>query len=319
MINNKSNAELLKEFDKHVIGHTEAKKMLIKLVNRSKTAHYHKYLAEERTDDIETLSCLLVGASGTGKTHLVNTLQKLVDFPLIRVDATSLGPAGSAAKKGASTIMKDITDNAQIMAHEQGAYHSMYGTVDQTIVFIDEVDKLAEEWVSGSNWQKQTQATLLALVENDEHFKNVSFIFAGAFGGIEEVQKSKNTSSKIGFNSVVEKEELGKVTDKDIIKYGLMPELVGRISDISVLDVLDYDTMETILRQTIIPNKINQLSKFMDVNENTITNEQVHNIIEKAMASGQGARSLKREVEGIFSDLEFNFEVVEEVKLLGKL
>ena len=318
MINNRTNAELLKEFDKHVIGHTEAKKMLIKLVNRSKTAHYHKYLAEERTDDIETLSCLLVGASGTGKTHLVNTLQKLVEFPLIRVDATSLGPAGSAAKKGAASIMKDITDNAQILVREQGSYHSMYGAVDQTIVFIDEVDKLAHEWVSGSNWQKQTQSTLLALVENDEHFKNVSFIFAGAFGGIEDFQESDSTASTMGFGGRVEKEKLGKVTDRDIIKYGLMPEFVGRINDISVLDVLDYDTMEKILRQTIIPNKIKQLSKFMDVDRNTITHEQVHNLVERAMESGQGARSLKREVEKIFSDLEFNFEVIEDVKMLSK-
>jgi ATP-dependent Clp protease ATP-binding subunit ClpX len=316
MIHTKTNAQLLKEFDKYVIGHQEAKKALIKLVNRSKTAHYHKYLAEEKTEDIETLSCLLIGPSGTGKTHLVNTLQKLVSFPLIRVDATTLGPNGSAASGGIDTVIKDMTSNAQVLAQSSHEYHSAYGALDQTIVFIDEFDKLAHEWESTGGWMRRTQATLLTLIENDEQFKNVSFIFAGAFGGIEEVQERENNTS-IGFNSTVEKGEIKQVTDRDVIKYGLMPELVGRIGDICVLDVVDYETMETILRKTIIPNKIDQLSKFMDVNDTAITDDMIDELINNALESGQGARSLKRGVERVFSEMEFNFEVVEDMKLLG--
>jgi ATP-dependent Clp protease ATP-binding subunit ClpX len=319
MIYNKTNAELLKEFDRHVIGHTKAKKALIKLVNRSKTAHYHKYLAENKTEEIETLSCLLVGPSGTGKTHLVNTLQKMVNFPLIRVDATNLGPDGSSASKCADDVVKEITNNAQLLAQSSYDYHSAYGALDQTIVFIDEFDKLANEWESSGSWQRRTQATLLKLLESDDGLQNVSFIMAGAFGGIEQVQESSNTESKIGFSSqsAGKVEKVDTITDRDIIKYGIMPELVGRISSIEVLDILNAETMRTILDETIIPQKIDQLRLFMNVDNMSITNDQRNKLVETAMESGQGARSLKRGVEDILTDLEFNYEVVDDVKLIG--
>ena len=318
MIYNKTNAELLKEFDKHVVGHTEAKKMLISLVNRSKTAHYHKYLSPTPSDDIETTNCLLIGGSGTGKTHLVNTLQKLVDFPLIRVDATQLGPSGSVAPMTVDKLLKEVIANASELVYdiEDNCYHSLEGTVDQTIVFIDEVDKLSDAYSQkDSNWNKQTQSTLLTLLENHEGLGNVSFILAGAFVGLENKVEAK---SGIGFNKVDVEEEFKEVTDKDIIKFGMMPELIGRLSSIKMLDVLEYKDMKKILENIIIPQKVEQLSRFVYVPKKFVKPRQKKAMIERALESGQGARSLKREVNALFADLEFNFEVVEDIKLLTK-
>lgn len=318
MIHNKTNKELLKEFDKHVVGHTEAKKMLISLVNRSKTAHYHKYLSPTPSDDIETSNCLLIGGSGTGKTHLVNTLQKLVKFPLIRVDATQLGPSGSVAPMNAEKLLKEIVSNASDLTYDEdnAFYHSLEGTVDQTIVFIDEVDKLSDAYSQkDSNWNKQTQSTLLTLLENSEEFKNISFILAGAFVGLENKVEAK---SGIGFNKIDIEEEFTEVTDKDIIKFGMMPELIGRLSSIKMLDVLEYKEMKKILEDIVIPQKITQLSRFVYVPKNFVKPRQKKVMIERALESGQGARSLKREVNALFADLEFNFEVVGDIKLLPK-
>ena len=317
MIHNPTNAELLKEFDLHVIGHTKAKKALINLVNRSKTSHYHKYLSHTPSDDIETVNCLLVGPSGTGKTHLVNTLQKIVNFPLIRVDATQLGHAGSVAAMNADKLAKAIHNNAMELSYnkEYPQYHSIEGITDQTIVFIDEIDKISSSFdQQGSNWNKQTQSSLLTLLENTSELKNVSFILAGAFVGLEPKTEEKVS---IGFNrDTTPPVGAGEVTDKDIINFGMMPELIGRLNNINVLDTLDYDVMEQILEKTILPQKIGQLSKFMYMKDGFISKEEKKGMIETALDSGQGARSLKREVDKVFSDLEFDYEVVEESKQL---
>lgn len=318
MINDKTNKEILKEMDKLVIGHTKAKKMLISLVNRSKTAYYHKFLSPTPTDDIETTNCLLIGDSGTGKTHLVNTLQKLVNFPLIKVDATQLGPSGSVAPMNTDKLLKDIVEKAQQLVYDidDSQYHSVEGAVDQTIVFIDEVDKLSDAFSQkDSNWNKQTQATLLNILENTEEFKNVSFILAGAFVGLQTEVVAKNG---IGFNKEDIEAELKPVTDKCIISYGMMPELVGRINSVNILDKLEHEDMTKILEKTIIPQKIKQLKRFMYIPDNFITKKQKKDMVNRALESGQGARSLKREVNHLFADLEFDFEVVEETKLLTK-
>lgn len=308
MINNRSNARLLKEFDKRVIGHTKAKKMLISLVNRSKTASYYKNVPNNPTDAIETMNCMLIGGSGTGKTHLVNVLKDLVDFPLIRVDATQLNPAG-AKGDGAEDILKDILEQAKELAMEEPepTYIDVQNKIDQTIVFIDEVDKISTSFESNGdgNWNKQTQATLLNLFENNEMFKNVSYILAGAFVGLQPRQEKRIT---IGFNKEDEVEEVKEITDRDVINFGMMPELIGRLSGVMVLDTLEYDDMKKILYDAVLPEKIKQLERFMQIPEDIISEEQEKSMIERALSSGQGARSLKREVNNLFADLEFNYE-----------
>lgn len=308
MIHNKTNAEILKEFDKHVIGHTKAKKMLISLINRSKTAHYHKYLLDDAENDIENMNCMLIGGSGTGKTYLVKVLQNLVSFPLIYVDATRLEPTGGSKTMDSKALLKIITDNAwSLVGKEHSQYHSLQGTIDQTVVFIDEIDKLAKPFESSGNWNTQIQSGLLSIIESQEQFSKVSFILAGAFSDLKPESSFK---AGIGFNREEIKEEEKQITDRDIIGYGLMPELVGRLNNITCLDVLEYEDMEHILNKVLLPGKIAQLSKFVEIKDNIVTKEMEKEMIDKALVSGQGVRALKRELDTIFSDIEFDFEVV---------
>lgn len=318
MINNKSNAEILEEFDKLVVGHTQAKKMLINLVNRSKVSHYHKYLSyDNHTDEIETLSCLLIGASGTGKTFMVKTLQKLVDFPLVCIDATRLEPNGGGSKStDAKFLLKMIVENAErLVAIPNNRYHSLEGTVDQTVVFIDEIDKLAKPFESSGNWNNQIQSGLLSVLEGSEGFEKVSFILAGAFSDLRE-EKSVRTSIGFHTSEVIEKEEV--ISDKAVIQYGLMPELVGRLHSIVLLDEMTYDVMDEILHTMLLPQRLAQLSLIGVDGEGAVSVSVQDTIIEEALTSGQGVRSLKRSLNLLFNELEFNYEenLGEEVKQL---
>ncbi len=168
MINYKTNKELLESYDKLVVGHTEAKKSLINLLNRSKIRHYQKWVALEHKDFlIDPGKCLLIGGSGTGKTFLVECLQKLVDFPLVKIDATRLTLTGAGDGIKSSHIYDLIYQNAKILAElKTGYWHSIGGIIDQTILFIDEIDKLA--WGSKGEsdaWNKRVQSNFLQIFE----------------------------------------------------------------------------------------------------------------------------------------------------------
>ena len=309
MIHNKTNAELLVEFDKLVIGHTEAKKVLISLVNRSKMAHYYKYLAPMYGDepaDVQTSSCMLIGKSGTGKTFLMQTLQKLVDFPLVCIDATRLEPTGGKTDQDAKYVLKMIYENAErLVADPSNGYHSLEGTIDQTVVFIDEIDKLAKAFESSGNWNRQIQSGLLSILESDKAFSKVSFVLAGAFA---DLKKETHTPTSIGFHKAEVTELDTTITDRDIINYGLMPELVGRLSNIVRLEVLTDETMRTILNTVLLPSKVHELS-LMGINvPETLDKDQEDTIIKLALDSEMGVRSLKRELTHIFNDLEFDYE-----------
>ena len=316
MLNYKTNAEILEEFDKIVVGHTKAKKMLISLVNRSKIGHYHKYLSQENpTDDIESINCLLVGASGTGKTFMVRTLHKLVSFPLVTLDATRLGPVGGSEGITVKDIAKLIVENArECMVADPLQYFSLEGTIDQTVVFIDEIDKRAKPFESSGTWNLQIQASLLSLLEGEEGLGKVSFIFAGAFS---DLRAERGVKKSIGFHSAaVEDKKDDDITDRDVIKYGLMPELVGRLSSIVTLDEMTYEMMDKILHEMLIPERLAQL-QLMGVDASSAVNAEVEDtMIEEALESGQGVRSLKRGLTTLFNEVEFNYEQMQDLPLL---
>ena len=318
MIHNKTNAELLVEFDKHVIGHEQAKKVLISLVNRSKTAHYYKYLAPmygDKFEDVETVSAMLIGKSGTGKTFLINTLKKLVDFPLVCVDATTLEPAGGSNSADAQSVLDAIVHNAQeLVETPDNAYFSLEATVDQTVVFIDEIDKLAKPFESTGNWNKMIQSGLLGILENNEQFSKVSFVLAGAFADLKK-EHVKVTSMGFHKAETAVQEDL-TITDKDIVKYGLMPELVGRLSNVVTLEELTAKTMKTILNTVLLPAKVKELSLMGITVPDRLDRETESRIIKISMDSEQGVRSLKRELTKIFNDLEFSYEERGEILLL---
>ncbi len=316
MLNNKPNRELLYELDDVVIGHTKAKKALINLVNRSQIRHYQRHVLNEHTDSlIPTGKCLLVGGSGTGKTYLVETLSKLITFPLIKVDATKFNPTGAGGGMKSTDLVARIKANAQNLTFNK-AYdgQTIQGILDQTVVFVDEMDKLASNYEgnTGGSWQTHTQTNFLTIFESKDQLDGVSFVFAGAFSGIEEIVGSEKQG--IGFNPE-EADEAMIITDEHIIKYGMIPELVGRIGQIIQLDKLTREHYEFILLHQLIPKKTQDLVHF-NCADLQLSEEDITNILDKTEQSGQGVRCLKRELDEYLLDVEFDYEETTDHRLL---
>lgn len=302
MLYDKPNKQILEEMDRIVIGHNKAKKLLISLVNRSKLSHKLKWIDEKAP--IEKMNLLLIGASGTGKTYLLETLSSICDFPLYKVDASRLNPA---ANKSYSVLdlEEDLIQFAKfLISRYPDRYFSVDGVLDQLVVFMDEIDKLAAPFGSSDGWQEKTQGELLTMIENTELFKNTSFVFAGAFTKL----RTKEIKTPMGFSATEETSEVGEITEKDLIEYGIMPELMGRITAFNELDVLTEEMMTTILETQLLPRKLRDISFLIPNVEQNITEEDKHTFVRNAMDSDQGVRHMKRALGEFFLDMEFNFE-----------
>ncbi len=337
MLYDKPNKQILEELDKVVYGHTSAKKTLINLVNRSKMRYSQKYLSkrapiadnsgstrEKRVplsrqnsyhiqeshpdfdDLIETRNCLLIGSSGTGKTHLVHSLSKICHFPLLEVDANELAPTSNNDGLNVARLQKALYKTIdKAMQNDPSRYHSLEGTKDQTIIYVDEIDKLATAFDSSGNWNKHVQANFLKVFEGHKEFEGVSFIFSGAFATMDiyDINKPKN----LGFthnNKVLEHEH---DLEQKVIKYGLVPELLGRIHNIVLLDKLEKEDFKKILNTLVLPKAKKELSWF-NIDKFELTEEQEEFIIDKAMNSQLGVRSLIKEVSKLCQELEFDYE-----------
>lgn len=306
-----SNKTILAEYDKHVFGHTKAKKAIINLVNRSIMRHYQKFVYLNENYHILTPHIiLLIGDTGHGKTHLVETmLTKLVHRPFIRVDATDIAPCSASEGLSVEGIKKKIRANAEtIVKTNSSMYHSVEGAIDQTVVFIDEIDKQGKPSDRTGRWHERVQQALLTLLDgNDPEFAGVSYIFAGAF---TEINKQIIDSKKhvLGFTSTNCKESVNDTIDwsKELIRYGIVPELAGRIKGVYKLDKLTKEQYRTILDDILLPAKKEELGLYnISV---SLTEEQKASLVDKAVSSGQGVRAMKRELADIFMDLEFNYE-----------
>lgn len=303
----KSNQTILHELDKLVYGHREAKITLINLINRSKLRYYQKFV-EGRPDSelINNMNCLLIGDSGTGKTHLVQSLAKVCQFPLVCLDANQLAPT-SANGTSASDIIRLIKRNAMEELNNTKNYHSQDGAIEQTVVFIDEIDKLAKAFDSSGKWNKHVQANFLTLFENNNELEGVSFVFAGAFSDLEYRPEDSNKKS-IGFHTGDINNAPTEIDlEQEIVKYGLLPELIGRIHNIIVLDKLEYADYENILTKRIIPIIQKELYEF-NVTNFKLSSKEKDNIINKALKSKMGVRVLRKEVLQLSKELEFDYE-----------
>jgi len=309
MLHGKSNRAVLEELDRLVYGHQHAKKSLITLVNRSKLRHYQKW--GEMLDDeflIKPSKCLLVGGSGTGKTYLVQSLAKIANFPLLIIDGSSLNPTGASGGIKPEKLRQMIVKKAEEYAALKGdTYFSIDGVIDQMVVFVDEFDKISSHYdgSSGGNWNEHTQTHFLTMFENHSEFSGVSWIFAGAFTGIDSKETPKKAG--IGFNLAHEEVENIEISDEDIVKYGMLPEIVGRLTSICRLDKLTEDDFYNILVEKVIPNKIMELSYFK-IDDIDVTEKQLRGYAKGAVGSSQGVRYLYREIEKYFLDIEFDYE-----------
>ncbi len=297
----RANRDVYEELSQHVIGHDKAKKVLINLVNRSKLRYYTKWGLLQSGEEIKISNCLLIGESGTGKTHLIESLSRVMDFPLLRIDATELNPTGASGGLKKSDFIKLMKSTVlDLMEQEPQKYFSYEGTLDQLVVFVDEVDKLGQ--VLSSDWNQHVQSNFLTLFDNKEEYAGVTFVFAGAFTKMEKRQKG---TKQLGFQTTVA--DVAKPGDlaQQVIASGLLPELVGRLSHIVLLDELKKEDYKKILLEMVLPKAHAQLSLYGIYNFR-LSEEQVDLLLETAMGSGLGVRGLETAFNQLLIDIEFD-------------
>jgi ATP-dependent Clp protease ATP-binding subunit ClpX len=312
--------------DEYVIGQESAKEIL----SVSSYNHYKRISNKIKDNKIEKSNILIIGSTGTGKTLLVKTLAEKLGVPFAIADATTLTEAGYVGEDVESVLERLINlANFDIELAQRG------------IVFIDEIDKKARRSQSNTGTRdvsgEGVQQALLRLVEgttakikvnsgkkiSDDYAEfdtsNVLFIVGGAFVGIEKIiEKRLRKSSTIGFGSKIvgsddRKELLSKLTEQDIVDFGLIPELVGRLPVFGILDNLDKAQYRNIL--TNIKNSvILQVSALMEVDDIALefADEYYDNVAEMAIKSSTGARSLKSIVENSIINVMFRIKELKE-------
>jgi len=317
--------EIKKRLDEYVIGQEEAKLIL----SVAAYNHYKRIGLKDDENDIEIQksNVLLIGKSGTGKTLLVETLAKILDVPFIAVDATDFTPTGIVGKS-VDDIIKELTNKANGNPNK----------ASKGIVFIDEFDKIASGSNSLINSNKigtlasDTQSCFLKLLEGKElsvmsrglfgddtstfNTKNILFICGGAFSGIEKILENKTISKsrQIGFyneETVVQYEQPNpKIEAKDIINYGLMPEIVGRLPIIATLNPLSKNDIKRILTEP--KNSIvKQYQKLFELDGVILEFEDkaLDAVADIAYNSEVGARGLRTIIEGVMTQATYDINI----------
>lgn len=311
----------IKEFlDLYVIGQNEAKKSLsVALYN-----HYKRINVKTEVE-LQKSNILMIGETGSGKTLLAETLARLLEVPFVQADATSLTEAGYVGEDVESIVQKlFIAANQNVEATERG------------IIYIDEIDKVSKKSDSPSITRdvsgEGVQQALLKLIEGSEvaiqpeggrripgqasvtiNTKNILFICGGAFVGLTEViERRISKNSGIGFGSEVKSKKEDKsgnlqlVKDEDIVKYGIIPELKGRLPVTAVLNPLSVDDLVCILTE---PKNsiIKQFTELFSLDKINIEfkPEAIKAIAEKAISNKTGARGLRSILEEKLKDVMF--------------